>query len=243
MGGGGLYGAILGAAGTGVNMYADRQVKNAMGAALGEQDRAISEYRAAEQAAAERARAQQMGLTRQKYGAIDKMLGDFTAPAADPRAQQRIMNTLAAGTPAPNTSNGQQTAWSQRAAAPVDARVQNLAQLAGNAAQQDAQTQQRGDALSGFGRADQNLGVQSRDFNALADVEGSARNRAWQQRLAQLQRAFTDAQSAGDDARLWGSILGGSGQLVGAMGANSQPQIQQAGDEPAAGSRLLRQYY
>lgn len=243
MSGGGLYGAILGAAGTGVNMYADRQVRNAMNGALGEQDRAIAEHGAAERAAAERARAQQMGLTRQKYGAIDQMLGQFTAPATDPRAQQRITDTVAAGTPVPNTSNGQQTAWSGRAAVPVDARTQNLMQLAGNAAQQDALTQQRGDALSGFGRADQNLGVQSRDFNALADVEGSARNRAWQQRLAQLQRAFTDAQGAGDDARLWGSILGGSGQVVGAMGANNQPQTSQtADDEPPTGSRLLRQY-
>lgn len=239
----GLYGAILGAAGTGVNMYADRKVKKAMGGALDQQDRAIAEHGAAEQAAAERARAQQMGLTRQKYGAIDQMLGQFTAPTSDPRAQQRITDTVA-GTPVPNTSNGQQTAWSGRAAEPVNARTQNLMQLAGNAAQQDALTQQRGDALSGFGRADQNLGVQSRDFNALADVEGSARNRAWQQRLAQLQRAFTDAQGAGDDARLWGSILGGSGQLVGAMGGGgSQLQPQQAGYEPEAGSRLLRQYY
>lgn len=238
MAGGGLYGAILGAAGTGVNMYGDHQVDSAMKGALRQQDQAIGQHGAAEQAAAERARAQQMGLTRRKFGAIDQMLSGFTSPAADPRAQQRIQDTVAGGQPAAAQGNGQQTAWSQRAAAPIDARTQNLMTLAGNAAQQDAQTQQRGDALSGFGRADQNLGVESRDFNALADVEGAARNRAWQARLRQLQTAFNDAQHAGDNAHLWGSILGASGQVAGAYGANTAP----AQPEPDYGSRVLGMY-
>jgi hypothetical protein len=234
---GGLYGAVLGAAGTGVNMYGDHQVKRAMQGALGQQDAAIAQRGAAEAAAAEQARAQQMGLTRRKFGAIDEMLSGFTQPTTDPRAQQRIADTVAQGQPIAAQGNGQQTAWSQRAAAPVDARTQNLMTMAGNAAQQDAQTQQRGDALSGFGRADQNLGVESRDFNALADVEGGARDRAWQQRLRQLQTAFTDAQGAGDKAKLWGSILGGAGQVAGAMGTG-----QTAQPEPDYGSRVIGWY-
>jgi alkylhydroperoxidase/carboxymuconolactone decarboxylase family protein YurZ len=221
-----------------LNLYADHQVQGAMNGALGQQDQAIAQHGADELAASEAARAKQMGLTRRKFGAIDDMLAGFTKPATDPRAQQRITDTVAGGTPIAAQTNGQQTAWSQHAAAPIDARTQNLMTLAGDAAQQDTQTQQRGDALSGFGRADQNLGVESRDFNALADVEGAARNRAWQQRLSKLQRAFTDAQHAGDNTRLWGSILGGAGQIAGAAGANSGTQPA----EPDYGSRVVGMY-
>lgn len=234
----GLYGALLGGAGTGVNMYADRQVANAQNRALRRQDRAIAERDVAEQAAAERAREQQMGLTRKKFGALNDMLGQFTAPTTDTRAMDRITSTVQAGTPATDTSNSPQSGWFRRASAPVNARTQNLMTLAGDAATQDAQTQQRGGALSGFGLADQQLGVESKDFNTMAAVEGSARDRAWKKKLAHLQRMFTNAQSAGDDARLWGTILGGTGQVVGSMGANTQP----AAEEPDTGSRLVGWY-
>lgn len=235
----GLYGALLGGAGTGVNMYADHKVKRAMQGAMGEQDRAIDERDRQEMEAAERARAGQMGMSRRKFGALDQMLTQFMAPSTDTRAQDRITSTVAAGgSPATDTSNSPQSGWFQRAAAPVSNRTSNLMTLAGDAAAQDTQTQQRGDAFSGFNRADQQLGVESRDFNALADVEGSARNRAWQQKLRQLQKAFTSAQGAGDDARLWGSILGGAGQVVGAMGANQGA----AAEEPNYGSRVIGYY-